>query len=64
MVVAFMIPLILIAVVEDRVRALDALWLQIAKPSGERLELSFRIQILNRSATVTLRLNQFSRFLL
>jgi hypothetical protein len=36
---------ILIAVVEDRVRALGALLLQIAKPFGERLELPFRIQI-------------------
>jgi hypothetical protein len=29
---------ILIAVVEDRIRALDALLLQIAEPFGERLE--------------------------
>ena len=36
---------ILIAVVEDRVRALDALLLQIGEPFGDRLELPFRIQI-------------------
>ena len=36
---------ILIAVVEDRIRALDALFLQIAEPFGERMELAFRIQI-------------------
>ena len=36
---------ILIAVVEDRICALDALLLQIAEPFGERLELPFRIQI-------------------
>ena len=36
---------ILIAVVEDRIRALDALFLQLAEPFGERLELPFRIQI-------------------
>jgi hypothetical protein len=36
---------ILIAVVEDRIRALDVLFLQIAEPFGERLELAFQIQI-------------------
>jgi len=36
---------ILIAVVEDHIRALDALFLQIAEPFGERLEIAFRIQI-------------------
>src|SRR5258708_6097782 len=36
---------ILVAVVEYRIRALDALLLQIAEPFGERLELLFRIQI-------------------
>jgi hypothetical protein len=36
---------ILIAVVEDCVRALDAWLLQIAEPFGKRSELPFRIQI-------------------
>src|SRR5208337_508120 len=36
---------ILVAVVEDHIRSLDALFLQILQTSRERLKLAFRVQV-------------------